>query len=118
MRAQQASQRDFTNYLAARTDGSVTLTGVSNPVQLRGERMSAHGFDILGVQAVLRRTFAADEDQPGKNRVAVLSHALWVSRFGSDPRIVGRVIQLDGEPHVVIGGLPSGSTFDRSYAQI
>ncbi|MBN9656701.1 MAG: ABC transporter permease [Acidobacteria bacterium] len=104
--------------MAARTGGSVTLTGVSNPIQLRGQRMSAHGFDILGVQAVLGRTFAADEDQPGKSKVAVLSNALWVSQFGSDPTIVGRVIQLNNEPHVVIGVLPAGSAFDRSYAQI
>ncbi|WP_321470919.1 ABC transporter permease [uncultured Paludibaculum sp.] len=111
-------QNSVFQYMAARTGGSVTLTGVSNPIQLRGARMSAHGFDILGVRAVLGRTFAADEDQPGKSRVAVLSHALWVSQFGSDPAIIGRVIQLDGEPNVVIGVLPEGSAFDRSFAQI
>jgi putative ABC transport system permease protein len=111
-------QNSVFQYMAARTGGSVTLTGVSNPVQLRGARMSAHGFDILGVKAVLGRTFAADEDQPGKSRVAVLSHSLWASQFGSDASIIGRVIQLDGEPHVVIGVLPEGSAFDRSYAQI
>ena len=111
-------QNSVFQYMAARTGGSVTLTGISNPVELRGARMSAHGFDILGVKAAIGRTFAADEDQPGKNRVAVLSHSLWASQFGSDPNIVGRVIQLDGEPHVVIGVLPEGSAFDRSYAQI
>ena len=111
-------QNSVFQYMAARTGGSVTLTGITNPVQLRGARMSAHGFDILGVKAVLGRTFAADEDQPGKNRVAVLSHSLWVSQFGSDRSIIGRVIQLDGEPYVVIGVLPEGSAFDRTYAQI
>lgn len=111
-------QNSVFQYMAARTGGSVTLTGVTKPVQLRGARMSAHGFDILGVKAVLGRTFVADEDQPGKNRVAVLSHSLWASQFGSDPNIIGRIIQLDGEPHVVIGVLPAGSAFDRSYAQI
>ncbi len=111
-------QNSVFQYMAARTGGSVTLTGVNNPVQLRGARMSAHGFDILGVKAVLGRTFAADEDQPGRSRVAVLSHSLWASQFGSDASIIGRVIQLDGEPHVVIGVLPEGSAFDRSYAQI
>jgi len=111
-------QNTVFQYMAARTGGSVTLTGVSNPVQLRGARMSAHGFDILGVKAALGRTFAAGEDMPGKDRVAVLSHSLWTSQFGSDPSIIGRVIQLDGEPHVVIGVLPEGSAFDRTYAQI
>jgi putative ABC transport system permease protein len=111
-------QNSVFEYMAARTGGSVTLTGVDNPVQLRGARMSAHAFDILGAKAVLGRTFAPDEDQPGKNRVAVLSHGLWVSHFGSDPTIIGRIIHLDGEPHVVIGVLPAGSAFDRMYAQI
>lgn len=110
-------QNSVFQYMAARTGGSVTLTGINNPVELRGARMSAHGFDILGVKAAIGRTFAADEDQPGKNRVAVLSHSLWASQFGSDPNIIGRVIQLDGEPNVVIGVLPEGA-FDRSYAQI
>lgn len=111
-------QNTVFQYMAARTGGSVTLTGSGEPVRLRGERMSAHGFDILGVQAVLGRTFAADEDQAGKSKVAVLSHSLWVTQFGSDPGVVGRVIQLDGEPHTVIGVLPGGGVFDRTYAQI
>jgi predicted permease len=111
-------QNSVFEYMAAQTDGSVTLTGVGNPIRLRGERMSAHGFDIFGERAVLGRTFASDEDQAGKNRVAVLSHALWETQFGSDPSIIGRVIQLDNEPNVVIGVLPAGGVFDRTYAQI
>ena len=77
-------QNSVFQYMAAQTGGSVTLTGVNNPVQLRGARMSAHFFDILGARAVLGRTFAPDEDQPGKNRVAVLSHSLWTTQFGSE----------------------------------
>ena len=110
-------QNTVFQYMAAQTGGSVTLTGISNPVELRGSRVSAHDFDILGLKPAIGRTFAADEDQPGKNKVAVLSHALWVSQFGSDPHIIGRVIQLDGEPNVVIGVLPAGIA-DRTYAQI
>ena len=111
-------QNSVFEYMAARTGGPATLTGTNNPIQLRGSRMSAHGFDILGVKAALGRTFAHDEDQPGKDRVVVLSHALWRSQFGSDRSIIGRAIQLDGEPHIVIGVLPEGSAFDRSFAQI
>lgn len=72
-------QKDNTvfEYMAAQTGGSVTLTGVTEPVQLRGSRVSSHYFDIFGIKATLGRTFAADEDQLGKHRVAVLSHALW-----------------------------------------
>ncbi len=105
-------------YLAARTGGSVTLTGVANPVQLRGARVSARWFDIWGIPPAIGRRFAPDEDQMGKHRLAVLNNAIWRSQFGADPKIVGRVIQLDGEPHEVIGVLPADSTFDRGATQI
>ena len=106
------------DYMAAQTGGAVTLTGDGEPVQLRGGRVSAHYFDIFGMKAVLGRTFAPDEDQLGKEHVAVLSHVLWESRFGADPKLVGRTIRLDSEPYTVIGVLPAGSVFDRAFNQI
>ena len=86
-------------YMAAQTGGSVTLTGINEPAQLRGSRVSPHYFDIFGIKAALGRTFAADENQSGKDGVAVLSHALWDSQFGADPNVIGRTITLDGRPH-------------------
>ena len=113
-------QKDNTvfEYMAAQTGGSVTLTGVNEPIQLRGARVSQHYFDIFGIKAVLGRTFAANEDQLGQERVAVLSHALWDSQFGADPKVIGRSITLDGAPYTVIGVLPPGGAFDRAFAQI
>jgi putative ABC transport system permease protein len=105
-------------YMAAQTDRTVTLTGVNEPVQLRGSRVSPRYFDIFGIKATLGRTFAVDEGQLGKDRVAVLSHALWDSQFGGDPSVIGRSITLDGAPHTIIGVLPAGGAFDRAYAQI
>ena len=105
-------------YMAAQTGGSVTLTGVEEPVRLRGARVSPHYFDIFGLKPPLGRSFTADEDQPGKNHVAILSHALWESQFGGDPQVIGRSIILDGEPTTVIGVLPAGGAFDRAYSQI
>jgi putative ABC transport system permease protein len=105
-------------YMAARTGGAVTLTGRIDPIQLRGSRVSAHYFDIFGVKAALGRTFADGEDQPGKDKLAILSHRLWESQFGSDPNVIGRSILLDGAPHTVIGVLPGGGVFDRWYSQI
>ena len=106
-------QRDNTvfDFMAAQTGGPVTLTGDGEPVQLRSGRVSAHYFDIFGLKAALGRTFAADEDQLGKEHVAVLSHVLWESRFGGDLKLVGRAIRLDGEPYTVSGVLPAGSSF-------
>ncbi len=111
-------QNTVFEYMAAQTGGSVALTGVDEPVQLRGARVSAHYFDIFGVKAALGRTFAADEDRLGKDKVAVLSHALWTSQFGADPGVIGRRILLNNEPHTVIGVLPAGGAFDRAYSQI
>jgi putative ABC transport system permease protein len=113
-------QRDNTvfDYLSAQTGGGATLTGVSEPVQLRGGRVSADYFRIFSIEPALGRTFAPGEDQLGKHRVVMLSHALWVSQFGSDPGIVNRQILLDNQPHTVIGVLPRGGAFDRAFNQI
>jgi hypothetical protein len=89
-------------YLAARTGGSVTLTGLNEPLQLQGSRVSAHYFDIFRVRVAAGRAFMDGEDEPGKDHVAILSHALWQSQFGSDPSAIGRSIVLDGTPHTVI----------------
>jgi len=112
-------QNTVFDYMAGDTGGgSVTLTGSGEPVQLRSARVSAHYFDIFGIQAALGRTFAADEDQAGKELVAVLSHVLWVSQFGADSNLIGRTIRLDGEAYTVIGVLPEASAFNRANAQI
>jgi putative ABC transport system permease protein len=104
--------------LAAMGGGGHTLTGIGEPVQLRGTRVSASYFDVFGIRSALGRTFARDEDEPGKERVVVLSNRLWQSRFGSDKGIIGRTIGLSGIPHVVIGVLPADSSADRGFADI
>ena len=83
------------DFMAAQSGGSVTLTGRQDPVQLRGARVSARFFDIFGIRAALGRTFLPDEDQRGKDKVVVLSNAVWVSQFGADRSIVGRTVLLD-----------------------
>jgi putative ABC transport system permease protein len=108
----------FEHMAAVNFGGSVTLTGAGQPEELQGVRVSASYFDIFGVQAVLGRTFAPDEDQSGKSQVVILSHRLWENRFGADPSIVGRTLTLNGKPCTVIGVLPAHGPFDRSYAQL
>lgn len=112
------NQNTVFEYMAAQTGGSVTLTGVDEPIQLRGLRVSADYFSIFGVSAALGRTFAAGEDQPGQDRVVVLSHAFWQAQFGGDQTLLGRTITLDGQSHTVIGILPESSAFDRGWPQI
>jgi len=104
--------------MAARTGGSATLTGVDAPIELRGSRVSAQYFDVLGVKAALGRTFAPDEDQPGKEQVVVLSNRLWQSRFGADGGIIGRTVHLDNNPYTVIGVLPADDPSNRGWPDI
>jgi putative ABC transport system permease protein len=113
-----ANQNAVFEYMAAQTGGSVTLTGVEEPVQLNGMRVSADYFRVFGVNAALGRTFARGEDEEGHNNVVVLSHAFWQNQFGGDPAVVGRTLLLDGKPTTVIGILPKGSAFDRGWPQI
>jgi putative ABC transport system permease protein len=104
--------------MAAMTGGSFTLTGVSTPVQLHGMRVSAPWFDIMGIKPALGRTFAPDEDQPGKGEVVVLSNRIWESRFGADRAIIGRTIGLNGKPYTVIGVMPSSSPIERGWPDV
>jgi len=113
-------QKDDTvfDFMAAQNGASMTLTGERDPVQLRAGRVSAHFFDIFGIKATLGRTFLPGEDQSGKDKVVVLSHALWVSQFGADPSIINRKVSLDNAPYTVVGVLPAGGAFDRAFAQL
>jgi len=87
------------------------LTGTDSPEALFGAYVSASLFTVLGVKPILGRTFLAEEDRPGANRVAVISHGLWQRRFGADPGLIGKTIQVDGESHVVVGIMPPGFKF-------
>ena len=106
------------DFMSADTGGSAALTGIEEPVQLPGVRVSAHYFDVFGVRAALGRTFVDGEDQAGKDHVVILSHALWQTQFGGDPKIIGRSIQLDGEAYTVVGVLPKGTPFERGWARM
>ncbi len=113
-----ASQNTVFDHLAAQRGDSLTMTGSGKPVQLRGAKVSAGYFDIFGVHTALGRTFAADEDQPGKPLVAILSNKLWKNQFGEAKDIIGRKILLDSEPYTIVGVLPAESPFDRRYSEI
>src|SRR6266849_880269 len=83
------------------------LSGEGEPQRVLGLRVSADYFHALGVEAALGRTFLADEDQAGRNRVVILSHGLWQRRFGSNPKMMGEVVRLNGEGYTVIGVMSS-----------
>ena len=85
---------------------SFNLSGEGSPANIRGMRTEANFFLLLGARALIGRTWAADEDQDGKDRVVILNYGLWKRQFGADPSIVGKTLQLDGQTCTVIGVMP------------
>lgn len=85
---------------------SVELTGRDTPERIESATVSPSIFELLGTRAEVGRVFAADEDQPGKNSVAVLSDGLWRRLFHGDPRVLGSALRLDDRSYTVIGVTP------------
>jgi len=77
-------------------------------------RVSADFLDVVGVRPLLGRGFRADEETAGRHRVVILSDALWQSRYGGSPAIIGQAIRADGEPHEIVGVLPAWATERRT----
>ncbi len=98
--------------LAAIQETHVNLTGGPNghmePEELKAERATAGLFPLLGVRAVVGRTFLPEEDRPGGAPSALLSYGLWQRRFGADPSIAGKAVMLGGQSCNVTGVLPPG----------
>jgi len=94
--------------------GQSNLTGPEGPERVRAKQVTEGFFRVLGVTPILGRTFSVAEDQPGGNRVAIVSHALWQTRYGGDPGILGKKLILNGESHEVIGVLPVNFRFSTA----
>src|SRR5581483_2598257 len=89
--------------LAALRNVSPRITNLETPVVPLTHAVSANYFDVIGAQPRLGRGFLPGEDAPGRDAVVVLSYGLWQAKFGGDPSIVGRTIDLDARPYTVVG---------------
>ncbi|MDA2938722.1 ABC transporter permease [Acidobacteria bacterium AH-259-A15] len=87
---------------------SYNLTGAGDPERVSAYLVTPSIFSVLGIQLELGRPLLSHEDQPGQDHVVVASYGLWKERFGSDPKVLGESIKLDGEAYTVIGVLPAG----------
>ncbi|HVT57128.1 MAG TPA: ABC transporter permease [Thermoanaerobaculia bacterium] len=106
-------QRQSTAFggMAAVADERDNLTGNGEPEQVVVQLVTTDFFSLLGVQPVLGRSFTAEEVQPGKNRVVVLSYGLWQERFGGSPAIVGKTLEINGHRQTVVGVAPASFTW-------
>jgi putative ABC transport system permease protein len=82
------------------------LAGSDEPERVQGLAVSTNFFELLGVRPSLGRNFSRTEEEPGHEKVVILSHSLWKRRFGSNSRIIGSRIRMEGEPFEVIGIMP------------
>jgi predicted permease len=105
----RAEQKVFSGLAAVGDDMTYNLGSTGEPEHVAGEMVTADYFDLLGLRPAVGRTFLAEEDQAsGDARVVILGHDLWKRRFGGDPAIVGRAVQLNEEPYTVVGVMPPG----------
>jgi len=96
----------FAGMGAARPLFNMNLTGTTNPQRVQAAGVTWDFFPLLGVQPAVGRPFTPEEDRPGRNRTALLSHTLWESRYGSDRQILGKPILVNGEAYTVVGIMP------------
>jgi putative ABC transport system permease protein len=90
---------------AAENSFAFTLTGLGDPVQIFGGRLTSNYFDVLGVRPILGRNFLPEEEESAD--VALVTKDFWQKRSGGDPNVIGRSIILDGTPHTIVGVLPN-----------
>ena len=95
-----------------------TLTSAGEPERLSGARVSSSLFPMLGIQAAIGRTFLEEEDQPGHDRVVVISDRLWTERFQRNPSVVGSKIVLDGQPYQLVGVLAPSARIPTASSSI
>jgi len=123
----------FANYLDLRSQNqsfeqlalyrwwSPNLTGVEPPERLQGFLVTANFFDALGLKPIMGRNFAEEENQPGKDAVAIITHSLWQRRFGGDPEILNKTVTINTVARRVIGVMPENFNFPKGaemYAPI
>ncbi|HXY60733.1 MAG TPA: ABC transporter permease [Chthoniobacterales bacterium] len=91
--------------LAGENFFAFTLTGLGDPVQVFGGRLTSNYFDVLGVRPIMGRNFLPEEEE--RADVAVITRNFWQKRMGGDPNVLGRSITLDGVAHTIVGVLPN-----------
>jgi putative ABC transport system permease protein len=104
------AQTDVFQSLTSIRGWSASVAGGDMPESLLGEQTTFDYFDVAGTRPALGRAYAESDDIPNAPRVVVLSHGLWMRRFGGDRGVIGRSIPINGESHEVIGVMPAGFT--------
>ena len=100
---------------------SVNLSGIDPPERLQGFLVTANFIDVTGLKPIMGRGFTAEENQPGKDPVAIIAYSLWQRRFGGDPNIINKTITVNSVQRTVVGVMPEHFNFPKGgeiYAPI
>ncbi|HVG21515.1 MAG TPA: ABC transporter permease [Blastocatellia bacterium] len=105
------SQNQVFESMAAFSDNSFNFTSGETPEQVRGARVTADFFAVLGAQAEMGRTFQPEEDRPGADPVVVVSGGFWRRQLGARPDVIGQQINLNSRAYTVVGVMPASFSF-------
>ena len=92
--------------------------GAGDPERVETAKVTAQFFSVLGTQPLRGRSFLSEEDQVGRDRVAIISYGLWQRRFAGDDNVAGQNLMLDGVSHTVVGVMPADFQFPEQEIQI
>ena len=92
---------------------SANLTGIDPPERIQGFLVTANFLDTTGMKPIMGRTFLPEENHPGKDAVAVITHSLWQRRFGGDPNILNKTITINSITRTVVGVMPERFNFPK-----
>jgi putative ABC transport system permease protein len=106
-------QQTVFDSVAASEMATFNLTGAGDPERVAAARITANLVPTLGVTPLLGRGFVTQEERFGSHHVALAGYGLWQRRFGGDPALVGKTLQLNGEPYTIVGIMPAGFDFPR-----
>jgi len=104
--------------VASYQSSAASLTGGQEPERVASANVTASFLPTLGVRPAVGRNFTEEEDRPGGAAVAILSDALWRRRYGADPAMVGKTIQVDGTTREVIGIMPADFRFPEAETEL
>ncbi len=122
-----ASPQEFVNYrdrnhsfsaIAAYSIVGRDLTGAGDAERIESAKVTGQFFSVLGIQPFRGRSFSSDEDQPGRDRVAIISYGLWQRRFAGNSNVVGQSLLLDGVSHTIAGVMPADFQFPNEAIQL
>ncbi len=93
----------------------VNITGAGEPEQVQALDFTYGVFEALGIQPAVGRWFSKADDTPGTPQTAILTYGYWQRRFGGNLSVIGQTINVDAEPHTIIGVMPQNFSFENTH---